>query len=270
MQHTPAELEGRQRQFTASLPALWAVPLDNRHKDAFWRLTVQGIPGAGGHDICLMGPCPCGWCVDALACNTSERTRLLGAPSMQAHTFWSCPVAQAVIRAISQALPPGVQLHRMHIWLVIPPCAAVLMPVWQVVCMAAIAAMERGRRVLWAVHLSHLHTPAAAGQVRQQTLEEAWGFDPAPSQLQGDAQQPLDAGQYAARDAVADFWSRINDFVTVLPDCGRAWRGSAGITLTHPFICAEAGVPARFRLNLPVLAAVAVPVVVEPAGDAQV
>jgi len=270
MQHTSVELEGRQLQFTACLPALWAVPLDNRHKDAFWRLTVQGIPGAGGHDICLMGPCPCGWCVDALVCNSAEHKRSLGAPAMQAHTFWSCPVAQAVVRAISQALPANTQLHRMHIWLVIPPCTTVVLAVWQVVCMAAIAAMERGRRIFWAVHLSHLQAPAAAGQGRQQTLEEAWGFDPGPSQIQGAALQPFDAGLYAARAAVADFWSRLDDFVTVLPDCGRAWRGSAGINITHPFICADGGMPARFRINLPVLAGAAGPVVVQPAADAQV
>ena len=83
-----------------------------------------------------------------------------------------------MVRALSQALRPGVQLHRMHIWLVVPPCTAVDLAVSQVVCMPAVAAMERGRRVFWAVHLSHSHAPAAAGQVRQQTLEEAWGFDP--------------------------------------------------------------------------------------------
>jgi len=269
LQYTSAQLENIQRQFVAAIPALWAVPLDNRHKEALWRLTVQGIPGAGGHDICLMGPCPCGWCVDALACNSLESKQLLGAPAMQAHTFWSCPVARAIVGAISQALPPGVQLHRMHVWLVIPPCATILMAVWQVVCMAAIAAMERGRRVLWAVHLSHLHAPAAAGQVRQQTLEEAWGFDPGPPHIHNNNQQPFDAGQYAARAAVADFWSRLDDFVTVLPDCGRKWRGSAGITLTHPFICKDGGLPARFKLNLPVLAG-AGPVAVLPDAGAHV
>ena len=64
--------------------------------------------------------------------------------------------------------------------------------------------------------------------------------------------------------------SRLDDFVTVLPDCGRAWRGSAGINLTHPFICADGGMPARFRINLPVLAAAARSVVVQPADEAQV
>ena len=91
----------------------------------------------------------------------------------------------ASIDAISQALPAGVQLDRMHIWLAISPCAEVLMSVWQVVCMASVAAMERGRRILWASHFTHLQAPAGvADQGRQQTLEEACGIVPRPLRLQ--------------------------------------------------------------------------------------
>ena len=266
LQHTPAELELLRQEFVSSLPALWAVPMDNRHKDAFWRLSVNGVPGAGGHDICLLGPCPCGWRVDALACTTPDRKRLLGAPAVRAHTFWSCPVARAVVRELSQALPAGVQLHRKHVWLAIPPCAEVVLCVWQVVCMAAVAAMERGRRTMWSAHFTRLAEPAAAVNIfRQQTLAEAWGLQPNAPFIDGAAEQRISAEQFAARAAVADFWTRLDDFVTVLPDCGRVWHGSAGITPAHPFICASQGLPHRLQLNVPVTVVIAGPVGAAPA-----
>jgi hypothetical protein len=148
----------------------------------------------------------------------------------------------------------------MHVWLAIPPCAEVLLSVWQVVCMVAIAAMERGRRLMWSAHFTRLAEPAAAANnLRQQTLAEAWGFQPQAPAVANVAGHQLAEEHYAARAAVADFWSRLDDFVSVLPDCGRGWHGSADITPTHPFICASPAVPRRLQLNFPV------PVVADPA-----
>ena len=267
LQHSLAELDLLRRTFVSSLPVLWAVPLDNRHKDAFWRLSVNGVPGAGGHDICTLGPCPCGWCVDPLICDTLDRKRLLGAPAIQAHTFWECPVAQAVILELANALPVGTQLHRMHVWLGISPCPEILLPVWQVVCMSAVAAMERGRRFLWSLHFTSVAAqPVAASNIRQQTLAEAWGLQPAALALGNVTDQRSVTVQHAARASLADFWTRLDDFVTVLPDCGKVWHGSAGINHVHPFICTSPGLPQRFRINIPVTI-VANPVVVLPAAD---
>ena len=48
----------------AAVYGLFTSPLGcifrQQTQGCLWRLTAQGIAGAGGHDICLMGPCPCG------------------------------------------------------------------------------------------------------------------------------------------------------------------------------------------------------------------
>ena len=40
---------------------LWQLPWENERKEVHWRPAVNGVPGAGGHDISQAGPCSCGW-----------------------------------------------------------------------------------------------------------------------------------------------------------------------------------------------------------------
>ena len=40
---------------------LWQLPWENARKEVLWRLALNGVPGAGEHDISQAGPCPCGW-----------------------------------------------------------------------------------------------------------------------------------------------------------------------------------------------------------------
>jgi hypothetical protein len=113
---------------------------------------------------------------------------------------------------------------------------------------------------MWSAHFSRLAEPAAAVNIfRQQTLAEAWGLQPNAPILTNATEQQVSAEQFAARAAVADFWTRLDDFVTMLPDCGRVWHDSAGITPAHPFICASQGLPHRLQLNVPVVLALVGP-----------
>jgi hypothetical protein len=77
--------------------------------------------------------------------------------------------------------------------------------VWGIVCLAALSAMDHGRRQLWRL-ASSVRGEATSGP-RQATLYELWGL-PTP---QVPAVRPL--SERAGALAVADFWARIADFV---------------------------------------------------------
>ncbi len=244
------------------LPELWKLKWGNQHKEAWWRLACNGVSGAGGHDICLAGPCPCGWELPA-ACMANPPTRAaVGAPLMRQHTFWGCSVARAVVGALAEALPPAVRPRLLctHIWLCVPPDPAVVNEhVWRVVCLAALSAMEYGRRMLWALHLSAARQPPAAAAPAgaaagiQLTLFEAWGIDPPPAIAAAAAAANEEAGaaaaaaaasplQRAARAAVADFWARLQDFVTLHAACEpKRWAGAA--LSAAPSLSAASGHP---------------------------
>jgi hypothetical protein len=208
----------------------------------------------------------------------------VGAPLLRQHTFWGCPVAQAVVAAVLSALPAGVQPRFLcaHLWLCSPPAPEVInVHVWRVVCLAALSAMEYGRRVMWALHLAAAAEaqapppPPAANAGRQLSLFEAWGIDPPPGIAAARAAEAeeadADAGaaaaaaaspvQRAARAAVADFWARLQDFTTLHAECKpKRWAGASPSTVpplcpaaSHPFmqvITLPAGVR-RLRLAVP-------------------
>lgn len=64
------------------LKQLWHLQCSNHLKEPLWRLAVNGVPAAGGHDISLPGPCPCGWQGPAAHLPTDQRA-----------TAWPLPVA---------------------------------------------------------------------------------------------------------------------------------------------------------------------------------
>ena len=82
--------------------------------------------------------------------------------------------------------------------------------------------------------------------MRQLTLQEAWDLPAAEPVV-----QPVRPDVYGGRVAVANFWTRLDDFVTGLPGCERPWKDSTGIPPGHAFICAVRDSPGRFRLNMP-------------------
>eukprot|EP00775_Hariotina_reticulata_P008977 gene8977-biopygen10834 len=108
------------------------------------------------------------------------------------HHFWSCPVAVAVRTEVEHQLiacalfPAGFTLTVADLWLGRKPldAAGLHTLVWDMVCLAALHALDRGRCTAWAAAPS-LATPVLVEQV-------------------------------AARAAVAAFWSALADFAATV------------------------------------------------------
>jgi hypothetical protein len=64
------------------------------------------------------------------------------------HHFWACPVAQAVVGQVGPRL--GTAITRAYLWLAQAP-GQTEQCVWDVIVMAAIAAMETGWRFMAAI-----------------------------------------------------------------------------------------------------------------------
>jgi len=72
------------------------------------------------------------------------------------HHYWDCPIAQSVVQVVSSQLSPTwcsrspdvCPLKQHHIWLMQPPAGPNRLhaTTWLVVCLAAINAMDGGRR----------------------------------------------------------------------------------------------------------------------------
>jgi len=230
-------------QLLASMKTLWKLPWENERKETFWRLAINGVSAAGGHDIAFSGPCACGWEGPPPGDEQSHR-----AMQLQTHTFWSCPVATAVRASIASALPLATELPCSALWLLQAP-RGVHSGVWSVVCAAAVEAMNRGRRHLWALtqkreeeeeHIDHTQTlitaffPAAAPA--------------APSPLGEEEDQQAVLVRRASQRAVAEFWCFLVDFVQQQ----YAPEGWQSVAATHPFIGVRGeGDGARMQLNLP-------------------
>lgn len=177
----PAAVQQAVTRLPALFTKLWRLRWDNNVKEVFWRLVYDGLPTAA----CQHRPFSC-------ACDTHSPNRL--------HHFWACPIAQAVVTALVAQLPSTSILPRSAVWLCVAP-GDQHDGAWAVVCLCALAAMERGRREMYR-RLCEGQTPGP---------EFA-------SSLQ--------------RHAVARFWELLTDFCAVgAPP--PAWRDSIG--LSHPF-----------------------------------
>lgn len=126
-----------------TLKQVLKLPWDNHNKEILWRLALNGIPGAGGCGICFNTPCLCG------ARLTHHQLQHQNSAAHRQHAFWDCPVAQAVVAQL-RAFPDTQNMQQQHLWLLQPPSASILPAVWQIAGLAALTAMERGRRKLWA------------------------------------------------------------------------------------------------------------------------
>ena len=117
---------------------------------------------------------------------------------------------------MAAALPqqPAAQLTKASFWLARPP-PAVYGGVWDVVCLAAVAAMGHGRRRMYAMSMG-----------------------PPP---------PVPLHVSSARSAVARFWELLADFVA-LRCVPASWQ--ARLPLAHPFIHFDAQA-AAFRVHRP-------------------
>lgn len=200
----------RTRSFVRGWRTVWRVPWENRNKEVLWRLAVNGVAGAGGCDVCLRGSCACGG--GAL---TEAQIRNRDSTPLRQHAFWDCPVARAVVRQLQRGLG-NRPLAQWNVWLLQPP-PGVRPAVWKVVALAALAAMERGRRALWRLW------------VQQDRPEEA--------------RERAAAARGASQEASAAFWMALHDFARG----GRSLEGSGwdSVGHDHPFLAMRIEPPLR-------------------------
>ena len=241
------------QQLRRSLKAAWRIPWENTQKITLWRLAVGGVPAAGGHGICPRRPCLCGWQPAPGLPQAAQAAQL------QRHVFWAedgdaaaCPVAAAVLRQLRQALPPpaGAALSCADLWLLRPPVGGrVHAGVWGVVGMAALSAMQHGRRCAWAYHKLAQEARDPAG-LRQARLDEFPGFAlqrgvPGPgAEMAAAPAPPVQPITRAGRRAAADFWGRLSDFAE-LDGAPESWM----VAPDAPFLAGAGG--ARLVVHLP-------------------
>lgn len=157
---------------TSVLSRWWALRVANMYKESAWRLTLNAFPTA--QRMHLSTPCP--------ACGE-------GMPGFE-HLFWSCPVADAVRGEIERQLVACGLIHTPRrlacadIWLARLPSPSLHRVVWDLVCLAAIHAMDVGRRAAWAVG-QRLSSPVLVTRI-------------------------------AARAACGGFWAALADFAATI------------------------------------------------------
>ena len=251
---TNEQVESERAHVATRLRAAWAIKWDNRPKETWWRLLLDGVKGAGGHGIALNGPCPCGWSAPA---PLSQPQR---AAAQKAHVFWDCPPAVAVRDALTHNLPPDVLLRPKHVWLLQPPCEQIRSEVWAVVGMVALAALESARKCMWALHKGSNQQGGQNGPARglgavgassdeasdddteaarrQHRARRAHGAQAAARRTQRQQRRQDQApattpAQYATRRAVAQLVSGVKRFV----DLGLVPAGWVGkVSQGHCFV----------------------------------
>jgi exonuclease III len=198
--------------FLARLQDLWALPWDNRFKEPMWRLALDGLAIYGSSRYRAPHP--------ALACHCG------GGPVGRIHCFWDCCVAQAVHRSVQAALeawdPSSPQLQRHQLWLAEPPLR-LHGGVWQVVALAALCAINVGRKRLVGACL------------------DAQGVVVGPRQRPCDVTAlPLASFPHLVQACVhaeERFWALIADFVGLAQDTPKRWRSLYGsVPASHPFM----------------------------------
>lgn len=206
-------------QFKASLGHAWHLPCANSIKEPLWRLALDAIP-AGNYKPWR---CPCNQ-------NTTH-------PCSRSHAFWDCPVAHAVRKQLNAALglpagAPGVS--KASVWLLGPPPAPpnIHPSVWRLVSLAAVAAMEHGRTLLWARrHGPSWPDPGPAG------LSLLLARTNLPANVIQSHIHPLilaargEVVRSVCHMAAARFWVLLQDFAAAHPVVA-GWD----LPPTHPFL----------------------------------
>ncbi|GFR52607.1 hypothetical protein Agub_g15205 [Astrephomene gubernaculifera] len=126
------------------------------------------------------------------------------------HLFWDCCVARNLREAMGAGMgvaegPHSVAFSRSQLWLFLPP-RGIQPVVWDVVALAALAALERGRQYLYRDWDSD--TPVSPGRLR-----------------------------HISAEVVVDFWARISSFASL----GIIPRGWASVPSDHPFLARQGG-----------------------------
>jgi exonuclease III len=200
----------------ARLAALWRLPWDNQYKEPLWRLALNGLPMYGDQRFMKGRP--------AATCHCGE------GPVGRGHGFWTCCVAQAVHASVCAAMRaagsgPAPTLARHHLWLAMPP-PGLHHGVWQVVALAALAAMNAGRRHMVGMCLS---TPDE---------DEPPSGPSTGARLKAASRTQLLRACTCAEEC---FWARLADFISANPRAPSAWHAFGTVPTAHPFMHAVDG-----------------------------
>lgn len=143
-------------QLHAAFAQAWCFPCPNTLKQTLWIMAINGIPGSNN---------PSWYCPH---CHSQPHT-LHNRINATLHSFWECPVAEAVRHEIDRVLAAWTSSHtgtsRRSLWLLDAPATTppVSGAVWTAVCLAALEAMEHSRRHMWRRHRGPSHLPAGPG-----------------------------------------------------------------------------------------------------------
>jgi exonuclease III len=173
------------------LRRVWALRWDNKKKEVLWLLALNGLPTAAR----LHKPTQRCGCDEAVGAG-------------RGHVYADCRAASHVRAAVAGQLTGewslgAGHLQRQHVWLAQRPVPTLHQGVWDVVCLAALNAMDSARVLMWERQRQNQGQPGEA-------LADA-----------------------AGRQAVARFWALLADF------CGlgmapRRWRDR--VPSGHPFL----------------------------------
>ena len=139
----------------------------NAYKEAAWRLTLNAFPTADRMPSPAGGQPKC--CAACGAVNPGIK-----------HHFWLCPMADEVRQEVESQLRAkdmlavGARLSCSHIWKGVKPHPGLHGMVWDMVCLAAVHAMNVGRQAAWSVS-RRLETPdLVAGVVKKVARAAFW------------------------------------------------------------------------------------------------
>lgn len=188
-------LDHAVQALSSKVKCVWGLKWENNWKETFWRLLLNGVCGAGGHDIVLQNPCYCGWQPTLPVSPEHKHARAL---ELRHHVFWECHGARAVRHFLSAHLPVDVQLCVRHLWLSVTPHEHVHPVVWSVVCLASLTAILSTHKRMWA-------------RMRQQRESEGWFVHP----NEVASPQLPQLHEVAARTAVSKTLAGLDAFVSL-------------------------------------------------------
>lgn len=170
----------------SSLFALcWSLIWENKQKEVFWRLAVDGV--ADGHRWSSLSGQAC-------ACGVVGPRR--------GHFFWSCDVARAVVQEVHRCCPESPPLVKANVWLMLPPLGVVHKR-WVVICLSALNSMDVGRRQLLSLKL----------QGRERVDDPEYGRpNPGRGRRRVLVRSNFDKVELAKSLAICDFWARLTSF----------------------------------------------------------
>ncbi|KAG2452484.1 hypothetical protein HYH02_002723 [Chlamydomonas schloesseri] len=205
--------------FRGTLARLWQrVRWERRHFETLWRLAIDAVPLPGNTHMPTARREPCG-CGQYGHGSATTGPAAATPPEPRQHHFWGCAVAKAVVAQINAHTPGPQPISQAQLWLVQAP-SGVQQCVWDVVAMAALAAIEHGRVRLRGMTRAAAaqgdQAAAAAAAPTEAAAAAAAGADADPDEVPPTQLTPPQPGvnhtELACARAVADFWSRLLQF----------------------------------------------------------